>query len=408
MSRPIVNHMGYHIVLAATLAGAVIAAHPGRATAQRRNIDLQIRENRDRLESIREERESLENELSSLRNRARDMTTELQNLDQQRTATVRLVHELDRQISGLTTQLDTITFEFILAEDALTEKEAVLTRRITEIYKRGRLWTFQVLLAAESFGDLLSRYKYLYLVTRQDRRIVEDIRHLQVQISGQRRDLLEIRSEVDTQRRQRDSELRQFALLEQQTRRTLAGMQRSEQEAATRLRSLQADEERINTSIASLERARRASGDLNAPTMSATDMGTLPWPVEGEVIYGIGTERFVDGTRLVNSGIGIRAPSGTPVRAVRSGEVVWAAPYGTYGPSVWIRHGGGYYTLYLYLSRIAVRQNQQVTDGEIVGLSGGENSDHGAHVEFQLRQTPPNADTPIPLDPMDWLVPVRR
>jgi septal ring factor EnvC (AmiA/AmiB activator) len=65
MSRPIVNHMGYHIVLAATLAGAVIAAHPGRATAQRRNIDLQIRENRDRLESIREERESLENELSA-------------------------------------------------------------------------------------------------------------------------------------------------------------------------------------------------------------------------------------------------------------------------------------------------------------------------------------------------------
>jgi hypothetical protein len=33
----------------------------------------------------------------------------------------------------------------------------VLNRRLVEIYKRGPLFTFQVLLSAESFGDLLSR-----------------------------------------------------------------------------------------------------------------------------------------------------------------------------------------------------------------------------------------------------------
>ena len=392
---------------ALVIAGLAVAVSTP-VLSQQRDIDRQIRENRDRLSQIRSEREALQAELSALRGRARDISTELSNLDQQRTATVRLVRELDRQIGGLSTQLDTITFELVLAEDAVTEKEVVLTRRVTEIYKRGSLWPFQVLLAAESFGDLLSRYKYLYLVSRQDRRIVQDIRHLQSQIAAQRRDLLDIRTEVNNQRLERDRELQQFANLERQTRRTLANMQRSQEEASTRIETLSRDEERINASITALERARRASGDVTASTLSTLDMGALEWPVEGEVLYRVGTERFTDGTRLVNQGLGIQAPVGTPVRVVRSGRVVWAANYGTYGPSVWVSHGGGYYTLYLYLSRITVRDGQEVRDGDIVGESGGENSDHGPHVEFQLRQTPPDADTPIPLDPLNWLVPRRR
>ena len=318
------------------------------------------------------------------------------------------MRELDRQISGLSTQLDTITFELVLAEDAVTEKEVVLTRRVTEIYKRGSLWAFQVLLAAESFGDLLSRYKYLYLVSRQDRRIVGDIRQLQNQIGAQRRDLLDIRSEVNNQRLARDEELQQFVDLERQRRQTLASMQRSEQQAATRIETLTLDEQRINTSISALERARRASGGDETSSLSTLDMGALEWPVDGEIVYRVGTDRFTDGTRLVYQGLGIGVPVGTPVRVVRSGQVMWAANYGTYGPSVWVSHGGGYYTLYLYLSRITVRDGQQVRDGDVVGDSGGENSDHGPHIEFQLRQTPPDSDTPIPLDPLNWLLPKRR
>lgn len=397
------------LALAVVMGGAIAATSTVPvAGVQRRNLELQIRENRDRLEEIRRERESLQADLDALQGRARSITSELQNLDKQRTATVRLVRELDRQISGLTTQLDTISFEMILAEDAMEEKDAVLEQRIAEIYKRGPLWGFQVLLAAESFGDLLSRYKYLYLVSRQDRQIVQDIRALRDQVAEQRADLVNLRNEVAVQRRERDSELQEYASLERQRVRALEAMRASESRTSNRLDSLARDEERINEAIAALERARRASGDVVAPSISSVDMGTLPWPVEGEVIYRVGVEGFRDRTRLSNQGIGIRVPPGTPVRVVRSGRVVSTSAYGTYGPSVWVSHGDGFYTLYLYLSRVAVRLNQQVAEGDIIGLSGGENSDHGPHLEFQLRQTPPNAETPIPLDPLDWLRPRGR
>src|SRR5438046_10372025 len=125
-----------------------------------------MRDNQRRLEDIRRERSAVEQELEGLRTQAHSITDELANLEHQKDATNRIVNELDRQIAALSRQIDETTVNLLLAQDALAEKRAVLERRLVDIYKRGPLYTYQVLLAAESFGDLLSRYKYLYLVCR--------------------------------------------------------------------------------------------------------------------------------------------------------------------------------------------------------------------------------------------------
>jgi septal ring factor EnvC (AmiA/AmiB activator) len=377
------------------------------ASAQRRQIDRQIRDNRQRLEDIRQERSELEAELRSLRGRARDITSELGIIDQQRTATSRLVNELDRQMSGLSSQADTMTFELILAEDAIAEKQAVLERRITEIYKRGRLWAFEVLLAAESFGDLLSRYKYLYLVTQQDRTLTEEVQVLRNRIASQRRDLLSARNAVSSQRAERDRELQRYVNIERERQRTLEAIGQSERRALTRVDSLARDEERLSEVVAALERARRAAvarGEVAEATISVTDIGTLDWPVDGgEILYRWGPQRFRDGTSIRYQGIGIGVPVGTPVRVVRQGTVASVSPRGTFGPTVIVDHGAGYYTLYAYMQQIGVAQGQPVVEGQVIGTSGGEGSDQGPHLEFQIRQTPENATTPISLDPLHWL-----
>ena len=128
-----------------------------------------LEQSRRRIEEIRAERERLERQRSRLQGQIQDVTTELQNLERQRDVTNRLVNEIERQINGLGTQLDQSSAELILAQDNLVERRAVLNRRLVDIYKRGPLHTWRVLLTAESFGDLLSRYKYLYLTSRQDR-----------------------------------------------------------------------------------------------------------------------------------------------------------------------------------------------------------------------------------------------
>jgi septal ring factor EnvC (AmiA/AmiB activator) len=391
--------------------GMVLAAgflSPTGAAGQRRNIDQQIREDRARLQEIREQRQSLESELRTLRAGARNVNSEIQNLDRQRTATTHVVNELERQLSGLGNQLDTITFELILAEDAISEKQAVLERRVIEIYKRGTLWAFQVLLAAESFGDLLSRYKYLYLVSRQDRSMITDVEDLRDRVSRQRRDMVNVRSLVQTQRTERDRELREFSQLEQQRQRILASLRRDQRRAQSQIDTLSADEQRLNRAIDALEVARRAaiaSGTATAVALiSDNDLGRLEWPIDSrEITYSYGRQTFQGQTVIFRNGIGIEAPVGTEVRTVRGGTVAILGAYGTYEFQVMVDHGGGFYTIYQYLSRATVFQGQNLGEGDVIGLSGGENSEEGPHIEFQIRRSPPNATSPVAMDPRNWL-----
>jgi len=381
----------------------LLAAFAPAARAQQRpDVNRQIRDNQDRLETIRQERASLEGELQRLRGRIHSISGELDNIEQQKGVTTRIVNELDRQIGSMNAQLDTVTLDLMLAQDALAETRAVLETRLVEIYKRGGLWMFEVMLAAESFGDLVSRYKYLYLVSRQDKALVGEVEDLRDRVGQQRVHLVAIHGELSDRRGERGQELDRFVALERRRQRALRDTQASQRVTTGRLDSLARDEERVTSMIAALEEARRravASGAAGAGTISEADLGGLSWPVDsGAVLYRFGVTAGPDDTRIRRHGLGISVPVGTPVRAVAGGTVQYASLMGTYGPSVLVDHGGGFYTLYLYLSIFSVQPGQWVNAGDVVGESGGGTSDAGPHIEFQVR-----GQGGIALDPESWL-----
>ncbi|MBI4421829.1 MAG: peptidoglycan DD-metalloendopeptidase family protein [Gemmatimonadetes bacterium] len=381
------------------LAGIVVAA--GAAAAAAQNVEQLLRSNQQRLEEIRRERDQLESELQRVRSRVHNISSELSNLERQKGVTGRIVNELDRQIGSMRGQLDTLSVELVLTQDALAEKRAVLERRLSEIYKRGPLWTYQAMLAAESFGNLLSRYKYLYLVSRQDRALVGEVEELRDRIARRRQELLNVRAELARRRDERGLELSRYLRLERDRELNLRRTRASEREAAARLESLTKDEQRLNDIISALERARRAALAAAAPaegTIRTADLGSLDWPVDGRILYQFGRVRLPNNTYIRYNGVGIGVPIGTPVKAIEAGTVRTAGSLGTYGPTVFLDHGGGFYTLYLYLSRVQVKAGQPVAKGQVIGLSGGANSEEGPHIEFQIR-----GEGGIALDPVNWL-----
>jgi len=380
---------------------------PRPLVAQRpQPIEQQLQDNQRRLEDIRRTRSEVERELEQLRSQAHSLADELSNIERQKETTTRIVNELDRQINGLSEQIDRMTADLVLAEDALAEKRAVLERRIVDISKRGPLFSYQVLLAAESFGDLLSRYKYLYLVSRQDRLLANDMFKLRDRIAHERQGLVAARDQLARRKTERTDELQRYERLERERQASLVETRRSSRAAEMRLSELDRNEHMLNDRIAALERARReaeARGmSAGAGTITAADLGRLDWPLQGRIVYQFGTATGPNNTRIPWHGIGIAAPAGTPVRAVASGIVSLAGPLGTYLTSVLIDHGGGYYTFYGYLADAAVGKGERVTKGEVIGHVGGASSDEGPHLHFEIR-----GQGGIALDPMNWLTPRR-
>ncbi len=361
-----------------------------------------LEESRRRLEEIKKEREQLQNDHERLQSEVHDLNQELDNIERQRLATNRLVNELDTQIGGLNSQVDRVTAGLLLAQDNLAEKRAVLGRRLTDIYKRGSLWSFEVLVSAESFGDLLSRSKYLYLSSRQDRSLLDEVEKLRTTVQNQRDELLGVRSQLGQRREEREDELRKYGELAGERARRLRDSRRSAKDTEARLTQLDRDEAKLNDVIAAAERARVARtrpGAVAAPgAITTADIGKLDWPVDGRIVITFGRQTLPNGAVVRRNGIGISAAEGTPIKAVESGRVLLSGAMSTYGLSVIIDHGNGYYSIYSQMQEAAVRKGDAVNRGDIIGKVGGKNSDEGPHLYFEIR-----GSNQIALDPAEWL-----
>jgi murein hydrolase activator len=117
--------------------------------------------------------------------------------------------------------------------------------------------------------------------------------------------------------------------------------------------------------------------------------GRLPFPLPGRTEIHSGRRPGTEGP-----GLEMRAPRGTPVRAVFGGRVAFADQYSAYGRTVIIEHGDGYYTVSANLDEIAVRTGDDVSAGSRLGTVGDTGG--GAMLYFEIRA---GSDG---LDPAEW------
>ncbi len=83
-------------------------------------------------------------------------------------------------------------------------------------------------------------------------------------------------------------------------------------------------------------------------------------------------------------GVDYAAHLGTPVQAVGDGVVTGAGYSGGNGKMVRIRHSGGYETMYLHLSRIAIKSGVRVNQGRVIGYVGSTGLSTGPHLDFRV------------------------
>ena len=289
------------------------------------SLARQIRESQQRLEQIRAERSRLQTEMLNARVLVEDVSAELRNVERRLSASRGILAELDLQAEVTSLRVEESSRELLVTREQLRESEAVLNRRLRDIYKLGPLHSARVLLGADSFTDLLTRYRYLRLMANYDRGLVLRVGELEQALTLQNDDLQRSLQELGGLREAKLGEVVELRSVEQDRQATLNRYRTAERQTQSRLEELEADLNRLTDLVGDLE-TRRLEDETSAPSQPdriiATDAGALEWPVEGEVLYNFGRQRQPNGTVLRWNGLGIQAPTGTPVRAVRGGQVV--------------------------------------------------------------------------------------
>ena len=370
---------------------------------QTEGAEARVNAQRDELARIRAERDELEKKMSGLQSTAHELRDEVNLLDKQHDATARMVKSLDRQLVAITDEVQQTTTDLQKSEREASMKRTVLQRRVIEIYKRGALYSAEVLFSAQSVGQLVARYKYLHLLALRDKGLVHRLDELHSRIESQQIQLVRLQSSVIENRSQKEREAARLAYLENAQAKSLVRVQEDTKRAKARLAELERSENRLNNLIASFEAERRrasarsGAAPLTPSSIRTTDIGRLDWPVNGTFLYRFGRYVNPNNTTTRWNGIGITAPVGTSVKSVSAGTVAYAGPMGTYGNTVILEHGGGDYSVYGSLDKIAVRKGVRVIKGQALGTVGVSDPALGAHLHFEIRRGGPA------VDPAEWL-----
>jgi septal ring factor EnvC (AmiA/AmiB activator) len=201
---------------------------------------------------------------------------------------------------------------------------------------------------------------------------------------------------------------RKLALQEkvEQQRQILASVQREKALHEQAARELEDAERELQSKLGEIEAQRPPPPP---PAMIAPEVrlrasirkarGKLAFPLlKGriEVHFGRTTDpRF--GTITLQRGIDVRAPLGTPVRAVWDGKIVHAGWFKGYGNLLIVDHGEGVFSLMAHLDQLQKAVGEAVRAGDEVGTVGDTGSLKGPYLYFELR------DRQKPLDPERWL-----
>jgi septal ring factor EnvC (AmiA/AmiB activator) len=185
----------------------------------------------------------------------------------------------------------------------------------------------------------------------------------------------------------------------------------------SRVKGLEASASELDRLVAALaKRRRQAAKPYRAAPSAAQEQeaepavssrNSLPWPAEGRLVSRFGRQRLEGiGTPIVHRGIRIATEPEAPVASVRSGRVVYAGPFRSYGDVVIVDHGSGLVTVYGHLGRLLKAAGDEVAPGDAVGVAGS-----GLDAEAQLAKLPEGRGSVYfeirkgnkAVDPLMWL-----
>jgi len=139
--------------------------------------------------------------------------------------------------------------------------------------------------------------------------------------------------------------------------------------------------------------------DLQAESLAdgLISFDTYIWPlskIEVSSPFGYRSGRL-------HSGIDLRAPKDTPIKASSDGKVIFSGQKTGYGKIIIIAHADGIESSYAHNQRNLVRTGEDILKGGVIATVGRTGNSTGYHLHFELRQRGHKIDPKQYLPPYD-------
>lgn len=362
---------------------------PATASTGGTDIDSRIKSEENRLDAIEKQIEYHQRQIKEASKKEQGVLGDLARINQDVVLLRQKISLLDLKVEKTEMRIEELDSEIGATEASLEKTRSYLAARFQAIYKYGGVAEFNLMLSAASTHEAMNNAFLLGRIAREDERKIIEMTETRKRLESARLEMGEQRVILDEQRNALKSDQKSLKSSEAQRKKSLDALVRQKQLHQKAAKELEDSQRELQNKVKELLAQKKKLQETRAGVVVTPVFpsgGRLAWPVKGEITSRFGTRIHpVFKTKLMHTGIDIKASEGTPVKAAAPGEVLFAGWLRGYGQIVILDHGRDLTTVYAHLSRISVEEGKIIGNGETIGNVGSTGVTSGPHLHFEVR-----------------------
>ena len=362
-------------------------------------VKKELEVQQQRLKSLQKEITTHQEKASDIESSKRSLLKELTELDEKIAQEWESLQKTRQEWTIKELALIETQKDYVSQKQALQALKFQVESRLRALREMGEVGSLNILFAAETLPELLSRETYFRLILDHDREQrclyrlrIKKLAQNETKLEQQREALKAAADEIETQallfeeRKQEKQafldELRQQGKLYEVMLKELGSAEQSLQDIIKRLSSKSAGGLISGLISSAMYDFRLQKGKLSPPVVGRLSRtGADGWRNDGEC-----------------PGVIFSTPRGSEIRAIFDGTVEYNDVIPGYGKVLIIDHGNEHFSLVSQGAQFFKTVGQEVTEGDIIGLTGG-----GPWIQegiyFEIRHEEQQED------PFEWLDP---
>ena len=384
-----------------------------RAAKSVSEIEDEIDELQAASDLLAEEREALEKQIEDNRNKTLTIVEQKAQVDMDIELTRKEVENVNEQIHAYNLLIAEKQVEL---DELRVEQTDMMNRyrvRMRAMQEQGTVSTWEVLLQAKSFADMLNCRVMVEEIARADQRMMDDVRAMVAEVLEAKNELAQEKVKIELKKAELADSEAQLAVKRAESDRLLAELNANKQQLIEECEKYEQQEADLSDQIAKLEAERtellyqiwldeqkKKEEEANKNNQSSggnnNSGSTSAPPASGEGFYfpmqycTMLTSAYgyrvhpITGNYSFHNGVDLAAAQGTPIYATKSGTVTTATYNYAYGYYVVINHLDGFSSLYGHMTHYTVSEGEYVQRGEIIGYVGSTGYSTGPHLHFTV------------------------
>lgn len=373
---------------------------------------------RESLQELQNRIESLKQEIDRTEGAHAEAGDALKESEQAISEANRKLYELKQQQKANASALENIRKERGGLEGTIASQQKLLSNQLYRQYLNGQQSYLRALLEQQDPNVIARDLQYFSYVARARAKLIENLRknlgqvaQLDAKTESTLQEVVQLRDEqikerqdLQKQQAERKAMLQKLAAQLKAQRGEISRLQRDEKRLSQLVERLARIVPRKPSPKPEAKKPESGGGQRNEslPTAELGDSafaslrGKLHLPVRGELANRFGASREDSGISW--KGLFIRSHEGEEVRAVASGQVVFADWLRGFGNLMIVDHGGGYMSLYGNNQALLKRVGDEVKAGDAIAAVGNSGGNPESGLYFEMRHESK------PFDPLAWCV----